>query len=46
MELVAGFVGIAQDAATLAIRPAIGWGVRQDVPVEAGGATGEPAAPC
>jgi hypothetical protein len=41
MELVAGFVGIAQDAATLAIRPAIGWGVRQDVP-----ATGEPAAAC
>ncbi|MDI1448266.1 DUF4419 domain-containing protein [Polyangium sp. 6x1] len=29
MELVGGFVGIAQDPATLALRPAIGWFVRE-----------------
>lgn len=28
MELVAGFVGISQDPETLAVRPAIGWAVR------------------
>ena len=28
MEFVAGFVGLSQDPFTLAIRPAIGWGVR------------------
>jgi hypothetical protein len=28
MELVAGFVGVSQDAETLAVRPAIGWAVR------------------
>lgn len=30
MHFLGGFVGIAQDAATLTVRPAIGWGV-QDV---------------
>jgi hypothetical protein len=28
MELVAGFVAVAQDAATRSVRPAIGWAVR------------------
>ena len=28
MEFVAGFVGVAQDTDTLALRPEIGWGVR------------------
>lgn len=28
MDLIGGFVGIAQDPATLALRPAIGWAVR------------------
>ena len=28
MELVAGFVGMAQNPETLAIRPEIGWAVR------------------
>lgn len=28
MELLGGFVGVAQDADTLALRPAIGWAVR------------------
>lgn len=28
MELLGGFVGVAQDAGTLALRPAIGWAVR------------------
>jgi Domain of unknown function (DUF4419) len=28
MELLGGFVGVAQDQATLALRPAIGWAVR------------------
>lgn len=28
MELLAGFVGVAQDEETLALRPAIGWAVR------------------
>lgn len=31
MELLGGFVGVAQDAATLALRPAIGWAVRDAV---------------
>ncbi len=29
MELLAGFVGVAQDATTLTLRPEIGWAVRQ-----------------
>ncbi|MEZ4298414.1 MAG: DUF4419 domain-containing protein [Polyangiaceae bacterium] len=29
MELLGGFVGIAQDEGTLALRPAIGWAVRE-----------------
>jgi hypothetical protein len=28
MEFVAGFVGVSQDTTTLAVRPAIGWAVR------------------
>lgn len=28
MEMMAGFVGVSQSAATLALRPAIGWAVR------------------
>jgi hypothetical protein len=35
MELLSGFVGISQDARTLAVRPAIGWAVRQGADVEA-----------
>jgi hypothetical protein len=34
MELVAGFVGVSQDPATLAVRPAIGWAVRGAVGAE------------
>jgi hypothetical protein len=29
MELLAGFIGATQDKLTLAIRPTIGWAVRQ-----------------
>ena len=29
MEFLGGFVGLSQDPATLALRPAIGWGVRE-----------------
>jgi hypothetical protein len=29
MELLAGFVGVSQDPRTLALRPAIGWAVRE-----------------
>jgi hypothetical protein len=29
MEFLGGFVGVAQDAATLALRPEIGWAVRE-----------------
>lgn len=29
LDLLGGFVGVAQDAATLAVRPAIGWAVRE-----------------
>jgi hypothetical protein len=32
MEFVGGFVGIVQDSATLALRPEIGWAIRQVVP--------------
>jgi hypothetical protein len=32
MELLAGFVGVAQDPETLALRPAIGWAVRDRAP--------------
>jgi hypothetical protein len=28
MEFLAGFVGVSQDSRTLALRPAIGWAVR------------------
>jgi uncharacterized protein DUF4419 len=31
MELLGGFVGVSQDPATLAVRPAIGWAVRDAV---------------
>jgi hypothetical protein len=34
MEFMAGFVGVAQDAGTLALRPEIGWAVRQAPPEE------------
>lgn len=33
MEFVAGFVGVAQNTDTLALRPEIGWGVRERRPV-------------
>lgn len=39
MHFMAGFVGIAQDDATLAVRPVIGWAVRDAV----GSASGESA---
>jgi hypothetical protein len=29
MEFLGGFVGVAQDPATLALRPEIGWAVRE-----------------
>jgi len=29
MELFGGFVGVSQDPASLAVRPAIGWAVRE-----------------
>lgn len=32
MELLAGFVGVAQDKTTLALRPEIGWAVRESPP--------------
>ena len=32
MELKAGFFGVAQDQRTLALRPEIGWAVRQAPP--------------
>ena len=32
MELLGGFVGFAQDVTTLALRPAIGWAVREFAP--------------
>lgn len=32
MEFLGGFVGVAQDGATLALRPEIGWAIRQAVP--------------
>ncbi len=32
MELLAGFVGVAQDETTLALRPEIGWAVRESPP--------------
>ena len=31
MELIGGFVGVSQDAGTLAVRAAIGWAVREEV---------------
>jgi hypothetical protein len=31
MELLGGFVGVAQDSTTLALRPEIGWAIRQEV---------------
>jgi hypothetical protein len=34
MELLGGFVGVAQDEATLALRPEIGWVIRESVPAE------------
>lgn len=40
MHLLGGFVGIAQDEGTLAVRPAIGWAVR-DAVTEAGGVSRE-----
>jgi hypothetical protein len=32
MEFIAGFVGVAQDARALALRPEIGWAVRKAPP--------------
>jgi hypothetical protein len=32
MEFLGGFVGVAQDSASLALRPEIGWAIRQVVP--------------
>jgi hypothetical protein len=32
MELLGGFVGVAQDPATFAVRPAMGWAVRRVAP--------------
>jgi Domain of unknown function (DUF4419) len=32
MEFLGGFVGVAQDPATLTLRPEIGWAIRQVVP--------------
>lgn len=40
MEFLGGFVGVAQDEETLALRPEIGWAVR-----EAGGTAQRPAGP-
>ncbi len=34
MRFLGGFVGVAQDPTTLALRPAIGWAVRDDVVVQ------------
>jgi hypothetical protein len=34
MELLGGFVGVAQDEKTLALRPEIGWAIRESVPTE------------
>ncbi len=34
MELLAGFVGVAQDETTLTLRPEIGWAIRESVPAE------------
>jgi hypothetical protein len=31
MELLGGFVGVAQDSTSLALRPEIGWAIRQEV---------------
>lgn len=33
MEFLGGFVGVAQDATTLSLRPEIGWAIRQMSPV-------------
>ncbi|HLM72409.1 MAG TPA: hypothetical protein VK459_06955 [Polyangiaceae bacterium] len=44
MELLGGFVGVAQDADTLALRPAIGWAVR-DADASARQATATPEEP-
>ncbi|MDI1449994.1 DUF4419 domain-containing protein [Polyangium sp. 6x1] len=35
MELVAGFVGVSQDPTSLAVRPSIGWAVRDASPTSA-----------
>jgi hypothetical protein len=34
MEFLGGFVGVAQDPATLALRPEIGWAIREVVPAK------------
>lgn len=34
MELLGGFVGVAQDERTLTLRPEIGWAIRESVPAE------------
>jgi hypothetical protein len=36
MEFLAGFIGVAQDAQTLCLRPEIGWAVREETPCEPG----------
>jgi len=33
MQFLGGFLGVTQDAVTLAVRPAVGWAVRDEVPV-------------
>jgi len=37
MEFLGGFVGVAQDADTLRLRPEIGWAVRECAPVSVQG---------
>jgi hypothetical protein len=32
MDFLGGFVGVAQDQATLTLRPEIGWAVRESLP--------------
>ncbi|MGE3818136.1 MAG: DUF4419 domain-containing protein [Isosphaeraceae bacterium] len=39
MEFLGGFVGVAQDERTLALRPEIGWGVREVAAVDGDGTT-------
>jgi Domain of unknown function (DUF4419) len=45
MEFLAGFLGVAQDPRTLALRPEIGWAVRQAPPPRRDGGEVEAAGP-